>query len=348
MVEMEESYEGCLDFVLSPQIEPSDKMYPGTPVENFNKSESRRGRPKAAMISNLILEGSISKNGIRCDICSRVFPRDKSLQAHRRVHTGERPYSCDYPGCTRKFKQSGQLKTHQRLHTGERPFLCSAEGCNSRFTHANRHCTSHPNATLIRCDDFALLDSSESNQSEEVKQWLLKYRAERREARSSDKKRNDSPRRDMTPTLSDMTNVDRENRTPGQTSRKSLFGTPDSPRKRELPKKRWLRIASREQESLANLNRPTVLRHAGCLSPPPSGNNTFQWLSSPTWATSTPIRNCGPPTPPHSAERHIKIEEEVQEILAVPLPNDSFNSSFEIHHHIESFNDQVFNIEYAA
>lgn len=46
--------------------------------------------------------------------------------------------------------------------------------CNSRFTHANRHCTSHPNATLIRCDDFALLDSSESNQSEEVKQWLLK------------------------------------------------------------------------------------------------------------------------------------------------------------------------------
>lgn len=90
MVEMEESgYEECLDFILSPQIEPCDKMYPTTPVESLNKSENRRGRPKAAMISNLILEGSVSKNGIRCDICSRVFPRDKSLQAHRRVHTGD-------------------------------------------------------------------------------------------------------------------------------------------------------------------------------------------------------------------------------------------------------------------
>ena len=110
--------------------------------------------------------------------------------------------------------------------------------------------------------------------------------------------------------------------------------------------KRWLRIASREQESLANLSRPTVLRHASCLSPPPSANNTFQWFSSPTW-TSTPIRNC-PPTPPHSVDRHIKVEEEAQEVLAVPLPNDSFNSSFDIHNHLESFNENVFNIDYSS
>lgn len=344
MAEMEEvAYEGCLDFMLSPQVEPSDKMFPVTPMENNNKSESRRGRPKAAMISNLILEGAVSKNGIRCDICSRVFPRDKSLQAHRRVHTGERPYCCDYPGCTRKFKQSGQLKTHQRLHTGERPFLCSIEGCNSRFTHANRHCAAHPSAPLVRCDDFALLDSPEANQSEEVKQWLLKYRAERREARSEQKKRGESPRRERTPSLSDMTNIDRENRTPGQTTRKSLFGTPDSPRKRELPKKRWLRIASREQESLANLNRPTVLRHASsCLSPPPTTAGNLQWMSPPNWASSTPIRGCAPPTPPHSGERHIKLEDDE---LAVPLPNDSFNSSFELLHN-DSIGVHPFKTEY--
>ena len=46
--------------------------------------------------------------------------------------------------------------------------------CNSRFTHANRHCTSHPSASLVRSDDFALLDSPGSNQSEEVKQWILR------------------------------------------------------------------------------------------------------------------------------------------------------------------------------
>jgi hypothetical protein len=37
---------------------------------------------------------------IFCTIC-RVFPREKSLQAHLRTHTGERPYTCDYPACSR-------------------------------------------------------------------------------------------------------------------------------------------------------------------------------------------------------------------------------------------------------
>lgn len=44
------------------------------------------------------------------------------------LFSGERPYTCDYPGCVKSFCQSGQLKTHQRLHTGEKPFACSIEG----------------------------------------------------------------------------------------------------------------------------------------------------------------------------------------------------------------------------
>ncbi|XP_040272915.1 zinc finger protein 367 [Bufo bufo] len=110
----------------------------------------RRGRPRAETVRDLINEGEHSSSRIRCNICNRVFPREKSLQAHKRTHTGERPYLCDYPDCGKAFVQSGQLKTHQRLHTGEKPFVCSENGCMSRFTHANRHCSKHPYARLRR------------------------------------------------------------------------------------------------------------------------------------------------------------------------------------------------------
>ncbi|PSN52055.1 hypothetical protein C0J52_04546 [Blattella germanica] len=92
------------------------------------RHESKRGRPRADAITNLMVEGSTSPSAIKCRFCNRVFPREKSLQAHLRTHTGERPYTCDYPGCTKAFTQSGQLKTHQRLHTGEKPFICSESG----------------------------------------------------------------------------------------------------------------------------------------------------------------------------------------------------------------------------
>ncbi|KFB47368.1 AGAP010516-PA-like protein [Anopheles sinensis] len=141
------------------------------------KSENKRGRPRSEALTSLMVEGSISPSAIKCRYCHRVFPREKSLQAHLRTHTGERPYHCDYPGCTRAFTQSGQLKTHQRLHTGERPFICSAAHCQMRFTHANRHCPDHPYDTLRRCDDFVIQTVPEQNG--EVLRWLEKYRAER-------------------------------------------------------------------------------------------------------------------------------------------------------------------------
>lgn len=113
-------------------------------MENLQK----RGRPKLEEISSLIKEGAQSKSPIRCRFCKRAFPREKSLQAHQRIHTGERPYRCTHPGCHKSFVQSGQLRTHQRLHTGEKPFRCNE--CKNRFTHANRRCPDHPNAGLIR------------------------------------------------------------------------------------------------------------------------------------------------------------------------------------------------------
>ncbi|NXX74571.1 ZN367 protein, partial [Urocolius indicus] len=134
----------------------------------------RRGRPRADTVRDLISEGEHSSSRIRCNICNRVFPREKSLQAHKRTHTGERPYLCDYPDCGKAFVQSGQLKTHQRLHTGEKPFVCSENGCLSRFTHANRHCPKHPYARLRREELTDWLSKKQTADNKAVAEWLAK------------------------------------------------------------------------------------------------------------------------------------------------------------------------------
>lgn len=60
----------------------SNEIISGSPNEN------RRGRPRADCLNALILEGSTSPSSIKCTYCGRVFPREKSLQAHLRTHTG--------------------------------------------------------------------------------------------------------------------------------------------------------------------------------------------------------------------------------------------------------------------
>lgn len=53
--------------------------------------ENRRGRPRSEALTTLMIEGSTSPSAIKCTYCNRVFPREKSLQAHLRTHTGK-PY----------------------------------------------------------------------------------------------------------------------------------------------------------------------------------------------------------------------------------------------------------------
>lgn len=55
----------------------------------YDDPNMRRGRPRADVVNSLIYQGSMSNCSIRCEVCNRVFPREKSLQAHMRTHTGK-------------------------------------------------------------------------------------------------------------------------------------------------------------------------------------------------------------------------------------------------------------------
>ena len=64
-------------FVLTPERQPLDFMSPDR--SKAQQESGKRGRPRADMVTNLILEGSQSGNAIKCHICSRY---DKTIRNH--------------------------------------------------------------------------------------------------------------------------------------------------------------------------------------------------------------------------------------------------------------------------
>lgn len=72
----------------SPEFSARHNASAGFGSHGADARENRRGRPRSEALTTLMIEGSTSPSAIKCSYCNRVFPREKSLQAHLRTHTG--------------------------------------------------------------------------------------------------------------------------------------------------------------------------------------------------------------------------------------------------------------------
>jgi uncharacterized Zn-finger protein len=104
--------------------------------------------------------------------CGQSFKAHGHLKDHTKRHLNLKPYECNI--CEAKFARSSTLKIHLHTHSGEKPYQCSFPGCNKRFTeNGNMKIHSRIHNRHERKEEHCLDNSTYNKSQDEVKQTSI-------------------------------------------------------------------------------------------------------------------------------------------------------------------------------
>lgn len=108
-----------------------------------------------------------------------------NLAAHKRSHTKEKPYKCEFNDCGHECSSQSNLKVHSRTHTREKPYQCEFYGCDFKCSiqsNLETHSRIHSDLKLYKCDFpgcmYAANQSSNLNLHKQTHTGIKSYKCE--------------------------------------------------------------------------------------------------------------------------------------------------------------------------
>ncbi|KAM4705002.1 zinc finger protein 407 [Rhinophrynus dorsalis] len=108
--------------------------------------------------------GTPKERKFGCNLCDRSFRERWALNNHMKLHTGEKPFKCNWPTCHYSFLTASAMKDHYRTHTGEKSFLCDLCGFAGGTRHAlTKHRRQHTGEKPFKCDECNFASTTQSH-----------------------------------------------------------------------------------------------------------------------------------------------------------------------------------------